>query len=160
MPTISNDRAEEIMRICQAEAEKAIQTGNPPFACVGVDKSGKIVTQSHNTQNSDHDPTAHAEIKALRELGSLFQSTYLDDFTVFANAESCAMCLFACIKARIGEYYFGAAPEDRVDNWISVQEIANHTNPTPAIHSRILEKECAAQISRARQSIPFRSTQN
>lgn len=155
--SLSDARVEDIMRICIDEAELSILGGDPPFACIIVNRSGQILTRAHNTQNSDNDPTAHAEIKAIRQLARILQTTYLDNLIVFTNAESCAMCMFACIKAHVREFYFGAPSEPRVDSWISANEIAMRISPQLVIHNKVLVKECTAQVNRARLSIPFRS---
>ena len=61
MTTISPNRAEELIRQCQQEAEKSIEEGNPPFGCVITDQDGNVLMTAHNTQDTDCDPTAHAE---------------------------------------------------------------------------------------------------
>lgn len=155
--TISTQRAEALIRLCQDEVEQAVTEGNPPFGCVITDSQGKVLYKTHNTQNTDNDPTAHAEIKALRELGKRLGSTYLDGCILFANAESCAMCLFASTKAHVREFYFGAEPEHRVDAWLSVHDIAKHCDPPLIIHDHILQQACTEQLARARQTVPSRS---
>jgi tRNA(Arg) A34 adenosine deaminase TadA len=69
---------------------------------------GNILVTAHNTQNTDNDPTAHGEINALRQLGKIRKSRYLDGCVVFGNAEICSMCASACVKSHIYSFYFGA----------------------------------------------------
>lgn len=107
---MTEERIEQLIRECQAEAAKSIEGGNPPFGCVITDTDGNIVVRDHNTQNADNDPTAHAEIRALRQLGANIGSRYLDGYIMFANASSCSMCMSGSIKAHIAQFYYGAPP--------------------------------------------------
>ncbi len=150
MTIIPDARIEELIRQCQQEAEKSIQEGNPPFGCVITDPSGEVLMTAHNQQNTDNDPTAHAEILALRGLGQKLQSRYLDDCVMFANAESCSMCMSASIKAHIKTFYFGAASEARMNPWLTVRDVAAKATTPLEIHSPILGEECAEQIARGR----------
>ena len=147
---ITEVQAEELIRQCQQEAEKSIEEGNPPFGCVITDMDGNILMSAHNTQNTDNDPTAHAEITGLRLLGKKLGSRYLDNCILFANAESCSMCMSASIKAHIKVFYFGAPPEGKMDPWLTVQDVAAKAAMPLKIHSPILGQECAEQIARGR----------
>ena len=148
---ITTDRMSALIRECQAEAEKSIQEGNPPFGCVITDKTGAILTRAHNTQDTDCDPTAHAEISALRQLGKQQNSRYLDGCIVFANAESCSMCMSAALKAHITVFYFGAPSEAKMNPWLTVRDVAAKATIPVEIHSPILAEECATQIARGRE---------
>lgn len=143
MVSIPESRIVELIRKSQKEAEKSIQEGNPPFGCVITDMSGNILMTAHNTQNTDHDPTAHAEITALRQLGQKLSSRYLDDCVLFANAESCSMCMSASIKAHIKVFYFGAPSEIKMDPWLTVHDVAAKATNSLLIRTGILAKECA-----------------
>jgi tRNA(adenine34) deaminase len=151
MTTISQSRAEELIRQCQQEAEKSIQEGNPPFGCVITDLEGNVFMTAHNTQDTDCDPTAHAEITALRQLGKKLGSRYLNDCVMFANAESCSMCMSASIKAHIKTFYFGAPSEAKMNPWLTVRDVAAKATTPLEINSPILGDECAAQIARGRK---------
>lgn len=151
MTTIPESRTEELIRQCQQEAEKSIQEGNPPFGCVITDLEGNALIAAHNTQNTDHDPTAHAEILALRGLGQKLGTRYLDNYALFANADSCSMCMSASIKAHITTFYFGAPSEARMNPWLTVNDVAAKAATPLEIRSSILARECIAQIARGRQ---------
>lgn len=151
MNTITESRIEELIRACQVEADKSIAEGNPPFGCVITDLDGNILMTAHNTQNTDNDPTAHAEITGLRQLGQKLGSRYLDNCVMFANAESCSMCMSASIKAHIKEFYFGAASEAKMNPWLTVRDVAAKATTPLEIHSPILGEECAEQIAGGRE---------
>ena len=150
--TLSEARIEKLIHQCQQEAERSIAEGNPPFGCVITDADGNILMAAHNTQNTDNDPTAHAEIIGLRLLGQKLGSRYLNDCILFANAESCSMCMSASIKAKIKVFYFGAPSESKMDPWLTVREVADKATTPLEIHSPILGEECAEQIARGREA--------
>ncbi len=152
-PSMKEERAEEIIRLCMQEAEIAIQERNTPIACIITGPDGTVLVTAHNTQNTNNDPTAHAEINALRMLGKLKGSRYLDGCVVFSNAATCSMCMSACIKAHIRDFYFGAPPEPSMDPWVTMEDIAAKSKLPVSIHGPILADECAAQIARGRAAI-------
>lgn len=148
---MTEEQIEHLIKECQAEAAKAIESGNPPFGCVITDLSGNIVARAYNTQNSETDPTAHAEINALSQLGKKLKSRYLDDYVMFANASSCSMCMSASIKAHITRFYYGAPPEPSMDPWLPMEEITAKAKNHIELHGPILGDECAAQITHGRE---------
>lgn len=152
-PNISSERAEELMKLCQEEAEVAISKGNVPISSIITDFDGNILVKAHNTQNEDNDPTAHGEINALRKLGPIKCSRYLDGCVVFGNAEICSMCASACIKAHIYAFYYGAPAEGSMDPWITIHDIADKSKNELYVEGPILGKECADQIVRGRKLI-------
>ena len=123
-PNISEERVIEIIKLCQQEADIATQEGNVPISSIITDWDGNILVTAHNTQNVDHDPTAHGEINALRKLGAQIGSRYLDNCVVFGNAEICSMCASACIKAHIYAFFYGAPAEPSMDPWLPITDIA------------------------------------
>lgn len=150
---MTDEKIEQLIRECQAEAAKSIESGNPPFGCVITDADGNIVARDHNTQNSDNDPTAHAEIRALSQLGKSVGSRYLDGYVMFANASSCSMCFSGSIKAHITEFYYGAPPEPSMNPWLPMEDIAAMCKNPVTVHGPILGDECAAQISQGREAV-------
>lgn len=152
-PNIALERAEEIIRLCQSEAEIAISEGNVPIASITTDMDGNVLVTAHNTQNTDNDPTAHGEINALRKLSALRGNRYLDGCVIFGNAEICSMCASAGIKAHIYAYYYGAPAEPSMDPWLPVTDIAKVSKNPLYIEGPILGEDCAAQITRGRVQI-------
>jgi tRNA(Arg) A34 adenosine deaminase TadA len=148
---MTEDKVKNLIKECQVEAEKSISSGNTPFGCVIADKEGNIVARAHNTQHTDNDPTAHAEIKALRQLGRKIGSQYLDGYIMFGNAAACTMCAAACITAHIAQFYYGAFSEPRMNPSIPINEVAAKCKYPVEINGPILGEECAAQIDRGRK---------
>ena len=84
-----------------AEAEKAAQRGEVPVGAVITDKLGNILAVAGNRNLADHDPTAHAEMLAIREVASKIGSERLIDCDLYVTLEPCAMCAAAISFARI-----------------------------------------------------------
>jgi len=150
---MTEKRIQELIKECQTEAQKAIDSSNPPFGCVITDADGNIVARDHNTQNTDSDPVAHAEIKALRQLGKKLGTCHLDDYVMFTNASSCSMCMSGSIKAHIATFYYGAPPEPSMNPWLTMEEVAAKAKHWVDVRGPILGEECAAQIASGRDKV-------
>ncbi|MBN9318974.1 MAG: tRNA adenosine(34) deaminase TadA [Caulobacterales bacterium] len=97
------------MRAALAEALSAAARGETPVGAVIVDpKTGEIVAAAGNGPIGAHDPTAHAEIAAIREAAAKLGNYRLTDLTLFVTLEPCAMCAGAISHARIGRVVYGA----------------------------------------------------
>ena len=97
------------MRIALEAAQAAAAAGEAPVGAVVVDPAtGEVVAVGANQPIGSHDPTAHAEIVALREAARKRGNYRLTDLTLFVTLEPCAMCAGAISHARIGRVVFGA----------------------------------------------------
>ena len=94
-----------------AEAEKAAERGEVPVGAVITDKLGNILAVAGNRTLVDHDPTAHAEMLAIREVAAKLGSERLIDCDIYVTLEPCAMCAAAISFARIRRLYFAASDE-------------------------------------------------
>src|SRR5439155_25457159 len=92
------------MRIALDEARKAAQAGDVPVGAV-VTRDGTPIATSGNAMRADHDPTAHAEMMALREAARRLGTSRLDDCDLRVTLEPCAMCAGAIALARIARLY-------------------------------------------------------
>lgn len=100
------------MRDCLALARRSMAAGEVPVGAVVVDAGGRIVGRGHNRPIALHDPSAHAEILAMREAGQAQANYRLDDCTLYVTLEPCPMCLAAAAHARISRIVY-AAPDPR-----------------------------------------------
>ncbi len=89
------------------EAQKAAAIGEIPIGAIVV-KDGEIISRGHNRREIDHDPTAHAEIIALREAGKYLGTWRLSDCMLYVTMEPCPMCCGALINSRIDTVIYGA----------------------------------------------------
>jgi tRNA(adenine34) deaminase len=101
----------EPMEQAFAEASKAFESGEVPVGCVVTDKWGKILAAAGNRTLRDHDPTAHAEMLAIRGAARALGSERLVDCDLYVTLEPCAMCAAAISFARIRRVYFAAGDE-------------------------------------------------
>ena len=92
-------------------AESATASGDVPVGALVLNEAGVIVGVGHNLRERDNDPTAHAEIVAMREAASQNQSWRLDGHTIVVTLEPCAMCAGAIAQARMKTVVFGAWDE-------------------------------------------------
>lgn len=98
------------MRQALREAELALDHDDVPVGAVVVQLStARIVARAHNTRERDHDPTAHAELLALRAAAEHAGSWRLTDYALVVTLEPCPMCAGAAWAARVGRIVFGAA---------------------------------------------------
>jgi tRNA(adenine34) deaminase len=90
------------------EAELATRHGDVPVGCVVVDAAGKELARAHNGRELMGDPTAHAEVLALRDAARAIGHWRLEGARVFVTLEPCPMCAGALVNARIGRLVYGA----------------------------------------------------
>ncbi len=98
---------ERCMALALDEARAAAQAGEVPVGAVVV-VDGRVVAHAYNRRESDKDPTAHAEILALREAARVLGDWHLETATLYVTLEPCFMCAGALVNARLGALVFGA----------------------------------------------------
>ena len=101
----------DFMKIAIELAEENVKNGGGPFGAVIV-KDGAIVGKGVNTVTSSNDPTAHAEVNAIRNACKNLSSFQLDDCEIYSSCEPCPMCLGAIYWARPNKLYFAASKTD------------------------------------------------
>ena len=97
------------MRLALEQAAQARALGEVPVGAVLLDAKGRVLATGFNRTIADHDPTAHAEIVALRAAARTAQNYRLPGATLYVTLEPCAMCLGAMLHARVGRIVFAAA---------------------------------------------------
>jgi tRNA(adenine34) deaminase len=139
-------RAEEFMRQAIAEAEAAREDGEVPVGAVVV-IGGEVKGRGRNAVIRSSDPTAHAEIVALREAARAVGNYRLTGATLYSTVEPCAMCAGAIVHARVGRLVYGARDEKAgaVDTHFGICG-ADFLNHRVAVEGGILETECRRMI--------------
>lgn len=99
------------MRLALAEAERALATGDVPVGAVVIDAEGRVLGSGRNEREARHDPTAHAEVVAIRAATAARGEWRLADTTLVVTLEPCVMCAGAILAARIPRVVFGAWDE-------------------------------------------------
>jgi len=135
----------KFMHTVLEEAKKAGQKDEVPVGAVVVTEKGKILSSAHNQVIGLCDPTAHAEILAIREAASKVQNYRLLNTTLYVTVEPCIMCMGAIIHARISTVVFGAFDP----KWGAAGSLYNFSDDTRLNHQLeivpgICEDECKA----------------
>jgi tRNA(adenine34) deaminase len=141
-------RDEHFMHLALREAELASAHDDVPIGAV-VAQGGEAIAVAHNERELRHDPTAHAEILALREAGRLAGSWRLLDATLYVTLEPCAMCAGALVLARVARVVFGAG-DPKAGACGSVLDIPAEPrlNHHPAVAGGLLADDCGGLLSR------------
>jgi tRNA(adenine34) deaminase len=134
------------MEMALGEARAAAAAGEVPVGCVVV-RDGAVIARAGNRTVTDRDPTAHAELVAIRAAASALGSERLGDCDLYVTLEPCAMCAAAVAFARIRRLYYGAADPKggAVDNGVKF-----FTSPTchhrPEVYGGLAEAEASALL--------------
>lgn len=135
------------MREAMAVAADAAAASDVPIGAVIV-RGGELLVRAANRTEQDQDPTAHAEVLAIREASRLLGRWRLDDCTLYVTLEPCAMCAGAIVLARLDRLVFGAWDE-KAGMVGSVGDIVRHgkLNHRPEVVAGVLGDECGALVS-------------
>ena len=131
------------MRIALNEAKKAFAQGEVPIGAVVV-HNGKVIAKGKNSPIAKYDPTAHAEIIALKRAGSKLKNYRLNNTVLYATIEPCPMCAGACVWARVSKIVYGAT-DIKAGACGSLMNVAEHKklNHMVNVTGGVLAQECA-----------------
>jgi tRNA(adenine34) deaminase len=134
---------EHFMQLALEEALRARELDEVPVGAVLVEASGRIVAAAHNETITRCDPTAHAEIQALRRAAQRLGNYRLLASAIYVTVEPCVMCMGAIIHARVGRVVYGA-PDPKWGALGSIYDFAgdNRLNHRPEIVSGVLADRC------------------
>jgi tRNA(adenine34) deaminase len=137
---------EEFMRVALAEAELARAEGEVPIGAIVV-VDGEIKGRGHNAVIQNSDPTAHAEIMAMREAAQTLGNYRLTGATLYSTIEPCPMCAGAMVHARVARLIYGAMDEKAgaVDSHFEICS-TDFLNHRIVVEKGILEAECRQMI--------------
>ncbi|MBR2614391.1 MAG: tRNA adenosine(34) deaminase TadA [Clostridia bacterium] len=137
---------EKFMRLALKEADKGERLDEIPIGAVIV-KDGKVLAKAFNKRESLQDPTAHAEILAIKKASKKLKSWRLDGCEMFITLEPCPMCAGAIVNARIKKVYFGAK-EPKSGSVISKFNILTDAGLNHKVEflGGVLEEECSQKI--------------
>lgn len=139
---------EQWMTQAIADARLTAASADVPVAALIVDASGEVIARGHNERELHSDPTAHAEIVAIRAAAAARGTWRLDDVTLVVTLEPCTMCAGAILQARIPRVVFGAW-DDKAGAVGSVHDVLRDRRLPHRVEviAGILEPECAALLT-------------
>lgn len=139
---------EELMEIALREAAIAGAAGEVPIGALVVNNDGSVLSSTHNRREELADPTAHAEILALREAATKLGSWRLQGCTLVVTLEPCAMCAGAAVNSRLQRIVYGA-PDPKAGACWSLYNIPQdrRLNHRIELVAGVLEERCATVLS-------------
>ncbi|NET38992.1 MAG: nucleoside deaminase [Cyanothece sp. SIO1E1] len=128
-------------------AQAAGEVGEVPVGALVVGPNRELIATGENRRQRDHDPTAHAEVLALRAAGQVLQSWYLNQCTLYVTLEPCPMCAGAIIQARLGLLVYGADdPKTGAIRTVVNLPDSACSNHRLSVLGGILESACRQQL--------------
>jgi tRNA(adenine34) deaminase len=147
--SVDVETADRLMEMALDEARAAAEHGDVPIGAVVVDgTTGAVVARRHNEREAAHDPTAHAEVLALRDAAAARGSWRLDGCALVVTLEPCPMCAGAAIAARLDTVVFGAA-DPKAGAMGSLYNLAAdpRLNHEAEVRGGVRGEECAELLS-------------
>jgi len=140
-------REDYFMRLALREAERALEHEDVPIGAVVV-RGGEVLAAAHNERELRQDPTAHAEMIALREAARALGTWRVLDTVVYVTLEPCAMCAGAIVLARVPRLVYGAS-DPKAGACGSVLDVVGEPrlNHRPEVAGGLLAAECAELLS-------------
>lgn len=140
---VFGEHDEAAMRLALAQARQAQAAGEVPVGAVVVDASGQLLGQGFNCTISGHDPTAHAEIVALRRAAAALQNYRLPGASLYVTLEPCAMCMGAMLHARLSRVVYGATdPKTGACGSVLALHAQPQLNHQTQVQGGLLASEC------------------
>lgn len=129
-------------------AKSAKKTGDVPVGAIVINKDGVVVGRGFNEREAKNDPTAHAEVVAIRSAAARLQNSRLDGCTLIVTLEPCAMCAGAIAQSRISHLVFGAW-DSKAGAVGSVWDVLRDPRAIYKVEvtAGVLEKDCSALLS-------------
>ena len=131
------------MEIAFSEAKLAFLKDEVPVGALIADREGQIFAKTRNKNIELNDPTAHAEILAIRKTCKELKSNKLFGYSIYVTLQPCEMCLHAIINSRISNLYYGASDMENEELQIKYKSFAENKNLKIDIYPSINEKKCS-----------------
>ncbi|NXY99047.1 nucleoside deaminase [Streptomyces sp. BR123] len=147
-PDPVRDPWRDSMRLALQEAARAVPAGDVPVGAVVLGPDGELLAAGHNEREAAGDPTAHAEVLALRRAAARLGEWRLPGCTLVVTLEPCVMCAGALVQARVARVVYGAGDEKAGaagSLWDLVRD--RRLNHRPEVIRGVLAEECAQQLT-------------
>jgi tRNA(adenine34) deaminase len=137
----------KFMLLAIEQAQLAGSIGEVPIGAVITDQNNNLISSGHNLRETNQDPTAHAEVIAIRKASEKLGSWRLEGATLYVTLEPCAMCIGAVVLARVRRLVFGAR-DPKAGAVYSVFNIGTNAklNHNVEVREGVLETECSALL--------------
>lgn len=147
MDNITEKNDIKMIKAAIKESLKSTAHGDVPIGCVITDEGGRIIARAHNEREKKGDPTAHAEVLALRKAAKKLGRWNLSGCTLYVTLEPCVMCAGALVNARISRLVFGAY-DVRFGCCGTVYNLASdkNFNHRCEVTGGVMEKECIQEV--------------
>ena len=141
------DRWAPAMRLALAEAQHALPTGDVPVGAVVLGPDGSVLGRGHNEREAVGDPTAHAEVQAVREAARALGEWRLTGCTLVVTLEPCTMCAGAIVLSRLERVVYGAL-DDKAGAAGSLWDVVRdrRLNHRPQVVAGVLAPDCSAAL--------------
>lgn len=147
-PDPVRDPWRDSMRLALQEADRAAAAGDVPVGAVVLGPAGELLATGHNEREATGDPTAHAEVLALRRAAARLGEWRLSGCTLVVTLEPCVMCAGALVQSRVARLVYGAGDEKAGaagSLWDLVRD--RRLNHRPEVIRGVREEECARQLT-------------
>ena len=131
------------MEIAFSEAKLAFLKDEVPVGAIIADRKGQIFAKTRNKNRELNDPTAHAEILAIRKTCKKLKSNKLFGYSIYVTLQPCEMCLHAILNAKISRLYYGASDLENINLQKVYNTISKNKKFNIEIYSGINEKKCS-----------------
>lgn len=155
MASVCGDQGETVAQLTHkvwmdralAEAKEAARSGEVPVGAIVV-REGEVIASAHNRRETDQDPTAHAELLALRQAAAAIGSWRLDGCTLYVTLEPCAMCAGAIVLARLPALVYGA-PDPKAGAVGSLFDVARdpRLNHQVTVTGGVMADDCGSVLT-------------
>ncbi|MER5930315.1 tRNA adenosine(34) deaminase TadA [Streptomyces sp. NPDC002054] len=147
-PDPLRDPWRDAMRLALAEAARAVPAGDVPVGAVVLGPDGSLLAAGHNEREATGDPTAHAEVLAIRRAAAELGAWRLPGCTLVVTLEPCVMCAGALVQSRVARVVYGADDEKAGaagSLWDLVRD--RRLNHRPEVIRGVMAEECAEQLT-------------
>lgn len=147
---LNKETYEYLIRIAIEEASSAIERGDEPFGGVIADAEGNIIVRDGNRENTEQNPTHHAEMVLIREACKKLGTKDLSGCILVCNAEPCPMCASALVLSGIRHFCYGAEMEPFCNPYIRLRDMLKQSVGKFTLVESVLEEECRAVVQKGR----------
>jgi tRNA(Arg) A34 adenosine deaminase TadA len=138
----------ELMKRAIRLSEESVENGGGPFGAV-IAKDGKIISEASNSVTIDHDPTAHAEVNAIRKACRKLGSFDLSGCEIYCSCEPCPMCLGAIYWAHLDRIYYGNSRKDAAEVGFDDDFIYREIDTAPEDREKKIEELLPEEAKKA-----------